>query len=67
MMNKDSGMSDSSFYRFQNKIQKKMQKFAADTDKEVKQKSLEARFKRNTKPVQRKLTLWEKIKGFFYV
>lgn len=66
-MNKDSGMSDSSFYRFQDKIQKKMKKFAADTDNEVKQKSLEVRFKRNTKPVRRKLTLWEKIKGFFYV
>lgn len=67
MMNKDSGMSDSSFYRFQIKIQDKMKKFAADTDKEVKRKIMEERFKRNTRPVERKKTLWQKIKGYFYV
>jgi hypothetical protein len=64
---KDSGMSDSSFYRFQDKIQKKMKKATIKLDSEIDEEALKARFKRNTRPVQRKQTLWEKIKGFFYV
>jgi|TARA_B100002019_G_scaffold281869_1_gene286424 hypothetical protein len=64
---KDSGMSDSAFYKFQEKIQKKMKKFSADLDTEIDKEALKARFKRNTKPVERKKTLWERIKGYFYV
>ena len=63
---KDSGMSDSSFYRFQDKIQKKMKKVTADMDKEMEQEAIRQRFKRNTKPAQKK-TLWQRIKGYFYV
>lgn len=62
-MNKDSGMSDSSFYNFQNKIQEKMKKFVADTDKEVKQQNLEQRFL--SKVGKPKTTTWEKLKGWF--
>tara|TARA_R100000005_G_C4847530_1_gene115660 strand:+ start:107 stop:307 length:201 start_codon:yes stop_codon:yes gene_type:complete len=61
---KDSGMSDSAFYKFQEKIQKKMKKFSADLDTEIDEEALRARFKRNTRPVERKKTLWEKIKGY---
>lgn len=58
-------MSDSSFYKFQAVVQKKMKKFAADTDKDVREKSLRQRFAENTgKP---KLTLWQKIKRYFNV
>lgn len=64
---KDSGMSDSAFYKFQDKIQKKMKKISADLDSEIDEEALKARFKRNTKPVERKKTLWQKIKGYFYV
>ena len=64
---KDSGMSDSAFYKFQEKIQKKMKKFSADLDTEIDKEALKARFKKNTKPVERKKTLWERIKGYFYV
>jgi len=64
---KDSGMSDSAFYKFQEKIQKKMKKATIKLDAEIDEEALKARFKRNTKPVRRKQTLWEKIKGFFYV
>ena len=64
---KDSGMSDSAFYKFQDKIQKKMKKATAKLDSEIDEEALKARFKRNTKPVKRKQTLWEKIKGYFYV
>ena len=64
---KDSGMSDSAFYKFQDKIQKKMKKATIKLDSEIDEEALKARFKRNTRPVQRKQTLWEKIKGFFYV
>ena len=61
-MSKDSGMSDSSFYNFQNKIQEKMKKFVADTDKEVKQKNLEQRFL--SRVGKHKPTTWEKLKGW---
>lgn len=64
---KDSGMSDSAFYKFQDKIQKKMKKISADLDSEIDEEVLKARFKRNTRPVERKKTLWQKIKGFFCV
>ena len=64
---KDSGMSDSAFYKFQEKIQKKMKKFSADLDTEIDKEALKARFKKNTKPVERKKTLWQRIKGYFYV
>ena len=64
---KDSGMSDSSFYRFQSKIQKKMEKYSADLDSELGNESIKERFRRNTKPVQKKKSFWEKIKGYFYV
>ena len=64
---KDSGMSDSAFYKFQDKIQKKMKKVSADLDSEIDEEALKARFKRNTRPVERKKTLWQKIKGYFYV
>ena len=60
-----SNMSDSSFYKFQKKIQEKMQKFTADTDREVRLKSLEQRFASNTGKT--KPTLWQRIKGYFYV
>lgn len=63
---KDSGMSDSSFYRFQSKIQKKMEKYSADLDSELGHESIKERFRRNTKPVQKKKSFWEKIKGYFY-
>ena len=62
---KMSNMSDSSFYKFQKKVQEKMQKFTADTDREVRLKSLKQRFSENTG--KSKLTLWQKIKGYFYV
>ena len=64
---KDSGMSDSAFYKFQDKIQKKMKKISADLDSEIDEEVLKARFKRNTRPVERKKTFWQKIKGFFRV
>jgi len=64
---KDSGMSDSAFYKFQDAIQKKMKKFGADLDSEMGQEAIRERFKRNTKPVERNKTLWQKIKGYFYV
>ncbi len=64
---KDSGMSDSAFYKFQDKVQEKMKKIRADLDSEIDEEVLKARFKRNTRPVERKKTLWEKIKGYFYV
>lgn len=58
-------MSDSSFYKFQTILQNKMKKFTADTDKEIKEKNLRQRFAEITgKP---KLTLWQKIKGYFNV
>ena len=63
---KDSGMSDSAFYEFQEKIQNKMKKVSADLDLEIKEE-LKARFERNTRPVEGKKTLWQKIKGYFYV
>jgi len=46
---KDSGMSDSAFYKFQDKIQKKMKKVSADLDSEIDEEALKARFKRNTR------------------
>lgn len=64
---RDSGMSDSSFYRFQDKIQKKMKKATMKLDSEIDKEALKARFKKNTKPAERKKTLWERIKGYFYV
>ena len=66
-MMKDIGMSDSAFYKFQDKIQKKMKKATIKLDSEIDEEALKARFKRNTRPAKRKQTLWEKIKGFFYV
>lgn len=60
-----SNMSDSSFYRFQIKVQDKMKKFVARTDKEVKERNLRERFAANTG--KKKPTLWQRIKGFFYV
>ena len=64
---KDSGMSDSSFYKFQDKIQNKMKKATVKLDSEIDKEALKARFKRNTRPVERKKTLWQRIKGYFYV
>ena len=64
---KDSGMSDSGFYRFQKNMQKKMKKFNTDLQKEVDKEALAARFSMNTKPVKHKKTLWERIKVYFYV
>jgi hypothetical protein len=61
---KDSGMSDSAFYKFQKQIQKKMKKFSADLDSELEQEAIKKRFERNSKPVQRNKTLWQKIKGW---
>lgn len=58
-------MSDSSFYKFQKKVQEKMQKFTADTDREVRERSLRERLAANTG--KKKPTLWQRIKGFFYV
>jgi len=60
-----SNMSDSSFYRFQAIIKEKMEKFAAKTEKEVRLKNLEERFKENTG--RSRPTLWQKIRSFFYV
>ena len=62
---KMSNMSDSSFYKFQKKVQEKMQKFTADTDREVRLKSLKQRFSGHAR--KPKLTLWQKIKGYFNV
>jgi len=60
-----SDMTDSSFYKFQKKVQEKMQKFTADTDREVRLKSLKKRFSDNVgKP---KPTLWQRIKRYFNV
>jgi hypothetical protein len=61
---KDSGMSDSDFYKFQKQIQNKMKKFSADLDEEMSNEAIKKRFIRNTKPSQRK-TLWQKIKDLF--
>lgn len=64
---KDSGMSDSGFYEFQKRMKKKQKKFSIDLDSEIEEEALKKRFKRNTRPVQKKKSLWEKIKGYFYV
>ena len=64
-MTGDSGMSDSSFYKFQHKIQERMKKFTADTDKEIREKFIRERFKANTG--KSKPTLWQRIKGFLNV
>ena len=58
-------MSDSSFYKFQAIVKEKMKKFTADTDREVRERSLRERFAANTG--KKKPTLWQRIKGFFYV
>lgn len=63
---KDSGMSDSAFFRFQYKAQEKMKKFSADLDSQIDREVREKRFKQNTKPVSKK-TFWQKVKEFFYV
>ena len=63
-MMKDSGMSDSAFYKFQEKMKKKMKKFSSDLDEEMLKDSIKQRSVRNTKPVQHK-TLWQKIKDLF--
>ena len=54
---KDSGMSDSSFYRFQSKIQKKMEKYSADLDSELGHESIKERFRteRNSKNISREI------------
>ncbi len=63
---KDSGMSDSAFFRFQDKAQEKMKRFSADLDSQIDREVREKRFKQNTKPVSKK-TFWQKVKEFFYV
>ena len=57
---KDSGMSDSAFFRFQEKVQEKMKKFSADFEQELDEELIKKRLKRNTKPVRKK-TLWERL------
>lgn len=60
-----SNMSDSSFYKFQKKVQEKMQKFTADTEREVTEKSLKQRFERSiNKPT---ISLWQRIREYFNV
>ena len=61
-MNHDSNMSDSQFFRFQDKLQKKMKKYIDDFDNENRIKVMKKRFK---SPAHNKKTLWENIKGFF--
>tara|TARA_A100001515_G_C4539816_1_gene199826 strand:- start:684 stop:881 length:198 start_codon:yes stop_codon:yes gene_type:complete len=63
---KDSGMSDSAFFRFQDKAQEKMKRFSADLDSQIDREVREKRFKQNTRPVSKK-TFWQKVKEFFYV
>ena len=57
---KDSGMTDSAFFKFQEKVQEKMKKFSADFEVELEEELTRKRFKRNTKPVRKK-TLWERL------
>ena len=57
---KDSGMSDSAFFRFQEKVQEKMKKFSADFELELEEELIKKRLERNTKP-DRKKTLWERL------
>lgn len=59
-------MSDSAFFRFQDKAQEKMKRFSADLDSQIDREVREKRFKQNTKPVSKK-TFWQKVKEFFYV
>ena len=57
---KDSGMTDSAFFRFQEKAQDKMKKFTADFESELEEELIKKRFERSTKPVRKK-TLWERL------
>ncbi len=59
-------MSDSAFFRFQDKAQEKMKRFSADLDSQIDREVREKRFKQNTRPVSKK-TFWQKVKEFFYV
>ena len=57
---KDSGMSDSAFFKFQERVQNKMKKFSADLEVELEEELTRQRFKRNTGRVNKK-TLWERF------
>ena len=57
---KDSGMSDSAFFKFQERVQNKMKKFSADLEVELEEELTRQRFKRNTGRVNKK-TLWERL------
>jgi hypothetical protein len=63
-MNHDSNMSDSQYMRFQDKLQKKMEKYIDNLDNENRIKLMKRRFESSK---YRKKTLWEKFKGFFGV
>ena len=57
---KDSGMSDSAFFKFQDRVQKKMKKFSDDLEVELEKELTRKRFKSNTGRVIKK-TLWERL------
>ena len=57
---KDSGMTDSAFFRFQEKAKDKMKKFTADFESELEEELIKKRFERSTKPVRKK-SLWERL------
>jgi len=60
---KDSGMSDSSFYNFQDKLQKKMKSFSAKLDNDIKTKELQNRFSNSLKRVNKK-NYWQRLKDW---
>ncbi len=57
----DSNMSDSQYMRFQNKLQKKMEKYIDDFDNENRIKLMKKRFESSKR---RRKTMWEKVKSF---
>lgn len=60
---KDSGMSDSSFYNFQDKLQKKMESFSAKLDNDIKTKELQNRFSNSLKRVNNK-SYWQRLRDW---
>lgn len=58
----DSGMSDSQFIKFQDNLQKKMNKYIDDFDNENRIKLMKKRFESSK---IKKKTLLDKLKDFF--
>jgi len=61
-MNHDSNMSDSQYMRFQDKLQKKMEKYIDNLDNENRIKLMKRRFETSK---FKKKTLWDRLKGLF--